>query len=239
MADGPMKIYVGGLVEHLADVTDSDLRSIFNPFGEIESIDMPKDTSTMKSKGYCFIEFRKASQAKAAISAMNGFKFKGKTLKVGTTTNDGGARMSDHIDEEEQLHALISKQALMHKLNRDVMPNNTMGFPTIPNIPTMATPNPQSRLQSINTGMNMMNIQDQIQSACLLLGNLFDPTQINLKADPNFYADTKQDVFEECSNFGRVDGVWVDQNSQGNVWVKFSQNNWQAARTALEQLNGR
>jgi RNA recognition motif-containing protein len=80
-----VKIYVGGLTEHLADISDSDLRSIFTPFGEIEYIDMPKDSVTLKLKGYCFIQYRKSSQAQAAISSMNGFKYKGKLLKVGKT----------------------------------------------------------------------------------------------------------------------------------------------------------
>lgn len=77
-----MKIYVGGLTENLADITDSDIRGIFHPFGEIETIDLPKDPLTGKSRGYCFVAFSKASQAKAAISAMNGFYYKGKILKV-------------------------------------------------------------------------------------------------------------------------------------------------------------
>jgi RNA-binding protein 39 len=77
-----MKIYVGGLTEHLADITDNDLRSIFSPFGDIDLIDMPKDPVTLKSKGYCFVQFRKATQAQTAITAMNGFKYKGKLLKV-------------------------------------------------------------------------------------------------------------------------------------------------------------
>ena len=77
-----MKIYVGGLTEHLADISDMDLRSIFSPFGEIDLIDMPRDPITLKSKGYCFIQFRKVSQAQAAIASMNGFKYKGKILKV-------------------------------------------------------------------------------------------------------------------------------------------------------------
>ncbi len=77
-----MKIYVGGLTDNLADVSDYDLRSIFSPFGDIDFIDMPKDPNTNKSRGYCFIQFRKASQAHAAIQSMNGFRFKMKTLKV-------------------------------------------------------------------------------------------------------------------------------------------------------------
>jgi len=81
-----MKIYVGGLTENLADITDSDIRGIFHPFGEIETIDIPKDPLTSKNRGYCFITFKQASQAKASISAMNGFYYKGKILKVNFDT---------------------------------------------------------------------------------------------------------------------------------------------------------
>jgi RNA-binding protein 39 len=77
-----MKIYVGGLTEDLADITDSDIRGIFHPFGEIDTIDIPKDPLTSKSRGYCFITYKKTSQAKDAINAMNGFYYKGKILKV-------------------------------------------------------------------------------------------------------------------------------------------------------------
>jgi hypothetical protein len=129
-----------------------------------------------------------------------------------------------------------SKQVIMQKLNRDVgIGMSGIGFPSLP---SMTTPNPIG-IPQISNYRSAADMNIHIQSACLLLSNLFDPTQVNLKEDANFYFETKQDVFEECSNFGKVEGVWVDQNSQGNVWVKFSQNNWQAARAALEQLNGR
>jgi hypothetical protein len=77
------------------------------------------------------------------------------------------------------------------------------------------------------------------QSHYVVLSNLFDPTTVNLSDEPNFFKDTKEDVFEECSNFGKVEDVYVDQHSTGNVWVKFANNNWQAARAAVEGLNGR
>lgn len=220
-----MKIYVGGLTD-LLDVTDSDLRAIFSPFGEIEQIDMPKDPMTLKPRGYCFVMYRRASQGHSAIAAMNGFKFKGKTLRVGVTHEyskqhphlaeiaQTAAQHTTGEAENEHLHNLQSKQALMQILNRDVRPQEG-GVTTY------------------------TDSSGSVQTPCLLLSNLFDPAQVNLKEDPNFYSDTKQDVFEECSNFGKVEGVWVDQHSQGNVWVKFANNNWQASKAALAQLNGR
>jgi RNA-binding protein 39 len=79
--DGPMKIYVGGLTEHLADITENDIRNIFS-LGDIDYIDLPRDPMTGKCRGYAFIQFRRASQARATIAAMNGFNYKGKILKV-------------------------------------------------------------------------------------------------------------------------------------------------------------
>ncbi len=77
----PMKIYVGGL-EQISDILESDLKNIFSPFGEIESIDMQRDQVTYKVKGYCYITYRKTSQARAAVSGMEGFRYKGRLLKV-------------------------------------------------------------------------------------------------------------------------------------------------------------
>jgi len=73
----------------------------------------------------------------------------------------------------------------------------------------------------------------------LLLSNLFDPSQVNLAEEPDFYEDTRLDVKEECSSFGDVEKIWVEENSIGNVWVKFANNNNSAAAKALEKLNGR
>lgn len=73
----------------------------------------------------------------------------------------------------------------------------------------------------------------------MLLSNLFDPSKVNLAEEPEFYEDTKLDVQDECSNFGQVEKIWVEENSVGNVWVKFANNDTAAAAAAFEKLNGR
>jgi RNA recognition motif-containing protein len=137
--DAPMKIFVGGLTEHLADITEMDIRNIF-PFGDIDYIDLHKNPSTGKSQGYAFIQFRKSSQARAAISAMNGFEYMGKILKVGPAegANKHGNEMllpSNENDDEGNtavLHNIQSRQTLMQKLNRDTnIPQYDNNFPSI------------------------------------------------------------------------------------------------------------
>lgn len=79
--DGPMRIFVGGLTEQLDNFSDNDLRQLF-PFGEIDFIDLDKDEITGKCRGYAYIQFRRASDARHAIKEMNGFFYNGKILKV-------------------------------------------------------------------------------------------------------------------------------------------------------------
>lgn len=128
-ADIPMKIYVGGLTEHLADISEQDLRTIFN-FGDIEYIDVNKDPMTGKTRGYAFIHFRKSSQAKAAIAAMNGFNYRGKILKVGEATSGikNGSDLylpSGEFEDSNALNNMQNRQTLSQKLNKDNLPYST------------------------------------------------------------------------------------------------------------------
>lgn len=49
---GPMRLYVGSL--HF-NITEDMLRGIFEPFGQIDNIQLIMDTETGRSKGYGFI----------------------------------------------------------------------------------------------------------------------------------------------------------------------------------------
>jgi hypothetical protein len=42
-----------------------------------------------------------------------------------------------------------------------------------------------------------------------------------------------------CSEMGRVEKVWVEQNSPGNVWVKFYKEHIQGAIETHRQLDSR
>ncbi|CAF0960841.1 unnamed protein product [Didymodactylos carnosus] len=96
---GPMKLYVGSL--HF-NITEDMLRGIFEPFGRIESINLMKDTETSRSRGYAFIQFAHAEDAKRAMENLNGFELAGRPMKVGHVTervNDGG--LASNLDSEE------------------------------------------------------------------------------------------------------------------------------------------
>ena len=46
-------------------------------------------------------------------------------------------------------------------------------------------------------------------------------------------------IIEECNEFGPVETVFVDQTTNGDVWVKFANKDVEAAKKTIEILNGR
>lgn len=50
------KLFVGGLNP---DTTEATIRKYFEEFGEIDTIERPKDRTTQKARGFCFITFTK------------------------------------------------------------------------------------------------------------------------------------------------------------------------------------
>jgi cold-inducible RNA-binding protein len=74
-----MKIYVGNLPR----VTSEDeLRKAFEAHGEVTSVAIIKDKFSGESRGFGFVEMPDNAAAQAAIAAMGGKDFGGRTLNV-------------------------------------------------------------------------------------------------------------------------------------------------------------
>jgi len=82
MKTGPMKISVGGLTDQLADISNQDLKQLFDPFGEIDLVEIQKDPISGKTKGYAFIQFKNSADARAAIQKMDNFMINERPIKV-------------------------------------------------------------------------------------------------------------------------------------------------------------
>ena len=48
------RLYVGSLHFNL---TESDIKQVFEPFGELEFVDLHRDPMTGRSKGYAFVQY--------------------------------------------------------------------------------------------------------------------------------------------------------------------------------------
>lgn len=74
-----MKLYVGNLNKQ---INDAQLNELALPFGTIVSATVATDRSSGESKGFGFVEFSTADEAKAAITGLNGREVEGQALKV-------------------------------------------------------------------------------------------------------------------------------------------------------------
>ncbi|HJR76935.1 MAG TPA: RNA-binding protein [Nitrospiraceae bacterium] len=73
------KIYVGGLPY---STTEQQLSDLFATHGAVASARIITDKFTGQSRGFGFVEMSSEDEAKAAINALNGTQFGGRTLTV-------------------------------------------------------------------------------------------------------------------------------------------------------------
>jgi len=74
-----MNIYVGNLAYETAD---EQLREMFAPFGEVQSVSVIIDRVTGRSRGFGFVEMPDETQARQAIDALNAKEIGGRVLTV-------------------------------------------------------------------------------------------------------------------------------------------------------------
>jgi RNA recognition motif-containing protein len=73
------KVYVGSLPY---DWTAENLEEMFKAYGRITSATVVADQLTRRSKGFGFVEYESADDAKKAIAELNGHSIEGRSLLV-------------------------------------------------------------------------------------------------------------------------------------------------------------
>ena len=73
------KLYVGNLS---FDVTEDDLRNMLSPHGPVNEINVIMDRETGRARGFAFVTMNTQEAATAAITALNGKDWKGRSLTV-------------------------------------------------------------------------------------------------------------------------------------------------------------
>ncbi len=74
-----MNLYIGNLDY---SVKEEQLQKLFEEFGEVTSSKIITDKFTGRSKGFGFVEMQNDSEAKAAISALNGKMINNREISV-------------------------------------------------------------------------------------------------------------------------------------------------------------
>lgn len=74
-----MNMYVSNLG---FQVTDEDLRNLFEPFGQVSSSKVITDRESGRSRGFGFVEMSSDTEANSAISKLNGKEMDGRQISV-------------------------------------------------------------------------------------------------------------------------------------------------------------
>ena len=74
-----MSIYVGNLNY---EVTQDDLEQVFAEYGTVKRVQLPSDRETGRPRGFGFVEMETEDEESAAIEALDGAEWMGRSLKV-------------------------------------------------------------------------------------------------------------------------------------------------------------
>ena len=74
-----MSIYVGNLSYQ---VGEEDLKQVFAEYGTVKKAQLPIDRETGRVRGFGFVEMSSDEEEQAAIEALDGSEWMGRSLKV-------------------------------------------------------------------------------------------------------------------------------------------------------------
>uniref|UniRef100_A0A671XYZ9 Poly-U binding splicing factor b n=1 Tax=Sparus aurata TaxID=8175 RepID=A0A671XYZ9_SPAAU len=237
------------------DLSDDDIKSVFEAFGRIKSCTLARDPTTGRHRGFGFIEYEKPQSALDAVSSMNLFDLGGQYLRVGkavtppmpllTPTTPGGlppaaavaaAAATAKITAQEAvagasvLGALAAPQLLSQQMSipQAVMAAQAPGVITV--LPQVGLVNPVLASPPV--------LSNQAESTVMVLRNMVGPEDID--------DDLEGEVTEECGKFGSVNRVIIYQEKQGEeedadiivkIFVEFSMAS--EMNKAIQALNDR
>merc|ERR1719446_501444 len=245
-----MRLYVGSL--HF-NITEEMLKGIFEPFGRIHSIQLMKDPETDRSKGYGFITYNEAEDAKKALEHLNGFELAGRPMKVRnevghvTDRNDMVQGFLDQDDDRAGFDlGATGRLALMAKLAEGTgmkLPdaaNAALQSSQLPGTNSVAAAAAAAQ-HAVNQNQRQQQQQQlattnpPIATQCFMLTNMFDPAK---ELESGWDQEIRDDVIEECNKYGGVLHLYVDKVApQGNVYVKCPTVN--TAVSSVNALHGR
>ena len=83
-----MSIYVGNLAY---EIKQEDLSEVFNEYGSVQRVHIPKDRETGRVRGFAFVEMKSEANEEKAIKILDGAEWMGRDIKVDKARprNDG------------------------------------------------------------------------------------------------------------------------------------------------------
>ncbi|XP_037131393.1 poly(U)-binding-splicing factor PUF60-like [Syngnathus acus] len=228
------RIYVASVHR---DLSDGDIRSVFEAFGKIKSCMLAREPTTGRHKSYGYIEYDKPQSAVDAVASMNLFDLGGQYLRVGKAvtppvpliTASGGLAAAANFSAQDPVGASVLRalaglpQGVMAAQAPGVITGVTPARTGLPQValvnPVLAAP-PALRMDEElhqgahldaskpNDGHHDINkIVRNHKSRVMVLRNMVGQDDIDDQLEG--------EVTEECGKFGQVKRVVIYQERQG------------------------
>ncbi|PHH60959.1 hypothetical protein CDD81_1016 [Ophiocordyceps australis] len=254
------RLYIGNI--HF-NVTQQDLVAVFEPFGELEYAQLQMDEHN-RSKGFGFVQYKKAANAKEALEKMNGFELAGRPIRVGLgNERSGGDGNRNHGQNSANFQGSAFSgaggrgpaAAFDRAGGRDNERNGGGGALDDSDVAgvnfnnysrdalmrklarTDETSNSRDEAQALQPKTEVKPLPVNVSSAsrCVVLRNMFDPDE---EEGDNWVQELEEDVRSEAEKkYGHVVHIAVDANSKGDIYLKFDK--VQGGENAIKGLNGR
>ena len=206
------------------DVTEDELKSVFEVFGSVRSVQLAPDTNPVRHRGWGYVEYASQKSCDEAIASMNLFTLGGQYLRVGRALTPplplmppnaslpftGSMSMSDLKPMLTSANAFSSEQTLQQEESVSISGSN-------------------ARL------LVMHKLSRRTESRVLVLRNMVGPEDID--------EELEGEVNDECSKYGKVQRVVVYQETQEDgsmivkIFVLFSTP--EETQKAADSLDGR
>ncbi|KAJ3007496.1 RNA-binding protein 39, partial [Thoreauomyces humboldtii] len=210
------RLYVGSL--HFA-LAEEDLAAVFAPFGAIERVDLHKDSETGRSRGFAFVHYQNAADAKQAMDKMNGFEIMGRAIKVGHSSDKAAAMMPMGAEDGNAFSALDDGEM------GGLQMNNQSRMDLMAKLAREGNPVPAVAAKPII-----------LPTRNILLKNMFN--LLEAQTETGWEAELKDDVSGECSKYGSLRHVGVDTEAlDGRIYLRYD--SIPQAEAAVAALNGR
>ncbi|CAM6097262.1 unnamed protein product [Calypogeia fissa] len=234
-ADGPDRIFVGGLPYYLSEEQIMDLLSSFGP---LRAFDLVKDRDTGNSKGYGFCVYQDPSVMDIACAALNGLKMGDRTLTVRRASASGQPK-PDQANVLVQAQQQIALQIFSQKLALQASGANAVTLGSMGMAAGMIPGLPSGLMPGMLPGLGVVN---EVPTKVVCLSQVVSPDE--LKEDSE-YEEIVEDMRDECGKYGALANLVIPRPSStgeevpgiGMVFVEYVDT--QGSAKAKAALHGR
>eukprot|EP00246_Nothoceros_aenigmaticus_P018117 TRINITY_DN9373_c0_g2_i1.p1 TRINITY_DN9373_c0_g2~~TRINITY_DN9373_c0_g2_i1.p1 ORF type:complete len:430 (+),score=93.92 TRINITY_DN9373_c0_g2_i1:439-1728(+) len=228
-ADGPDRIFVGGLPYYLTEV---QIKELLESFGPLRGFDLVKDRDTGNSKGYGFCVYQDPSVVDIACATLNGMKMDDKTLTVRRATASGQPK-----PDQANVLAQAQQQIALQKLALQASGANALPLGNLPMMSGIS-----GGLMPGMVGMsNGLSPVAETPTKVVCLTQVVSADELR---DDEEYDEILEDMKEECGKYGNIVNLAIPRPRDGDevigvgkVFVEYTEP--QEAAKARSMLNGR